>query len=375
MNKINNQLTDEEYKNLVNKFNPQITVTSKYNSSQTKMRYICNNHDIPYYGRIRSNSLLKQFECPWCKNGHEHIIIGENDIKSMNPVMYEMLVDKSINEKCNINSLVKTDFKCIYCGSIIKNKIISHVHNRGLKCKCMDGNSLGEKFFDAVIRCVDDNVNTEFHINNNFKYRYDFGGEVNGIKWICEIMGKQHSEKSFETCGGRSLDEEIANDKEKKEFAISNGIELYVTIDSKKSGYHELMKAILDSDLSGLYDFSKVNFVDCYRKSLKSEIIDVCKYWNDGYRIMEICKLTNHGKNTIREYLLKGNEIGLCKYDYTKSNRTSVICLNTGEIFRSQRDAERKYNLHRGYLFDYLNGTRKMYKDGVQYEWEYYNKD
>ena len=54
---------------------------------------------------------------------------------------------------------------------------------------------------------------------------------------------------------------------------------------------------------------------------------------------------------------------------------TGIICLNTGEVFRSQRDTERKYNLHRGYLFDYLNGARKMYKDGIQYEWDYYNEN
>lgn len=293
----------------------------------------------------------------------------------MNPIMYEMLVDKSINEKCNIYSQVKTDFKCLYCGAIIKNKTIDHVYSRGLKCKCMDGNSLGEKFFDAVIRSVDNDIKTEFYINGDLRYRYDFGGVMNGINWICEIMGKQHSEKSFETCGGRTLEEEIENDKCKKEYALSNGIDLYVIIDSKKSGYHELIDGIMKSDLSNLYDFSKVDFASCYRKSLKSNIIDVCNYWNDGYKVMEICKLSGYAKNTVREYLIKGNEIGLCKYDHTKSNRTSVICLNTGEIFRSQRDAERKYNLHKGYMFDYINHVRKMYIDGIEYKWEYYIDD
>lgn len=370
----NLQLTDEEYEQKVKEINPQIQLLSKYNSVKEQVKYICTEHEIPYYGKAHKNRLLTPFQCPWCKNGHENIIIGRNDIKTTNPVIYEMLVDKTINEKCNIHSGVKTDFKCLYCGSILKNKAIDHACHRGMKCKCMDGNSLGEKFFDAVIRCVDDNILTEFHLNNYQKYRYDFGGEVNGVKWICEIMGKQHSEKSFETCGGRSLEEEIENDIAKKEYALSVGIGLYVTIDSKKSGYMELVSGILESDLSNLYDFSTVDFAECYRKSLKSEIIDVCNYWNQGYKVMEICELTNHGKGTIREYLTKGNEIGLCEYDHTKSNRTSVICLNTGEIFRSQRDAERKYNIHRGYLFDYINGKRRMYIDDIEYKWEYYDE-
>lgn len=284
-----------------------------------------------------------------------------------------MLVDKSINEKCNVNSSVKTDFKCLYCGAILKDRAIDHVCHRGLKCNCMDGNSLGEKFFDAVIRSVDNDIMTEFHINDNNKYRYDFGGQKDGVKWICEVMGKQHSEKSFETCGGRSLEEEIENDKAKKKFALDNGIDLYITIDTKKSGYNEMINGIVNSELSTIYDFSNVDFATCYRKSLKSDIFEVCEYWNQGYKVMQICELTKHTKNTVRDYLTKGNEIGLCKYDHTKSNRTYVRCINTGEIFRSQRDAEKKYNLHRGYLYNYLTGTRKMYVDEIEYKWEYYD--
>lgn len=365
-------MTDDEYANIVKEVNPHITLLSKYNSVKEQVRYMCNEHDIPYYGKVHKQRLLKPFQCPWCKNGHEQIEIGETDIKSMNPVMYDMLLDKSINEKCNIYSLVKTDFICPSCGAILKNKSIDHVYHRGFKCNCMDGNSLGEKFFDVVIRKVDSNIDTEFHINNNNSYRYDFGGYKNGVYWICEIQGKQHSEKSFETCGGRSLEEEIENDRLKKEYALNNGIDLYIEIDSKKSGYHELIDGILNSELVQLYDFSEVDWVECYRVSLKSEIIAVCNLWNDGYKVMEICDIKGIGKNTVRDYLTKGNDAGFCEYDHTNSNRTSVICLNTGEVFRSQRDAERRYNLHRGYLFDYLNGIRKMVIDNVEYKWEYY---
>lgn len=364
--------SDEEYDILVKKVNPHITLISKYNNVKNSVRYICNNHtDYIYEGKVCKNSLTIPFQCPICKNGHENIEIGKTDIKSTNPVIYELLVDKSVNEKFNIHSSAKIDIRCPSCNNIIKNKSINHVVKRGFRCKCMDGNSQGEKFFYSVITQLEPQIDVEYYIGSNRKYRYDFHGIKNNIEWIVEIMGKQHSVKSFETCGGRTLSEEIENDKVKRDFALRSGIDLYITIDSENSGYNELKEGILKSDLSKIYDFSNIDWISAYRDSLQSNIIKACNYWNNGYKVMEICKLLDVEKGAVRSYLTKGNEIGLCDYDHTNNNRTKVICVNTGEIFRSQRDAERKYNLHKGYLFDYLTNKRQMFVDGVQYKWRY----
>lgn len=52
------EFTDEEYEQIVKNVNPQLTLSSKYNSTKIRVRYICNEHDIPYYGRVNKHNLL-----------------------------------------------------------------------------------------------------------------------------------------------------------------------------------------------------------------------------------------------------------------------------------------------------------------------------
>lgn len=360
-------ITDEEFKNTIKNNYPNIIVRGTYTIGLKTIT--CECKDCGYISRIRTQQLLQStYKCSICENGHENIKYGENDIKTVNPVLYDCLADKSDADKYTINSRAKIDFICSSCGKLIKNKTIDKVNRLGLKCKCQDGNSLGEKYFYQVIKSVDENVLDEQYLGDNLSYRYDFLGEVNNIKWICEIMGKQHYGKTFETCGGRTLEEEKENDLLKENFALSNGIDKYIKIDSKESGLHQLKNAILKSEIANLYDLSNVDWVRCYRDSLISEVKIVCELWNKSYRITDICNLTKHDKGTVRRYLMRGNSVGLCNYDNTIGGKVSVKCVDTGEIFSCLRDAENKYGIKRGYLSSYLKGVKLPVANKT---WEY----
>lgn len=363
-------ISHKEFCKIVKRNYPSLIMTGTYYKGLKLISCIC--EDCNYHSRIRTQMLLeKTYECPICKNGKENINYGENDIKTINPVLYECLKDKSVANKYTINSRTKADFICPSCGKIIKNKSIDNVNRQGLKCKCQDGNSLGEKYFYQVIKSLDENVETEKYLNGNLSYRYDFYGKINNKTWICEIQGKQHNTKSFETCGGRTLEEEIVNDRLKKEYALSQGIDYYIQIDSKESGFNQLKEAIINSQLSELYCFDNVDWVACYRNSLISDVKRVTELWNQGYKVMEICYITGLGKGTVRKHLTKANEIGLCNYDHTVSNHIKVLCVDTGEVFNSLREAEVKYNIKRGYLSAYLKGRNLQVANKI---WKYYDE-
>lgn len=350
---------------------PSLLVTGTYKPSASHISCTCN--DCGYHSRVRVQMLLEStYECPICKHGKEKITYGVNDIKTVNPVLYECLKDKTDAEKYTINSRAKVDFICPSCGATITNKSIDKANRRGIKCKCQDGNSLGEKYFYHVIKSIDDNVETEKYLNNNLSYRYDFYGESNNKTWICEIQGKQHTKKSFETCGGRTLEEEIENDKNKKEYALSQNIDYYIIIDSKESGFNQLKNAIITSKLSEIYSFSNVDWITCYRRSLISDVIEASDLWNSGYKVMEICSIMNIRKGTVRSHLMKANEIGLCNYDHTSRNEIKVLCEDTGEIFNSLREAEIKYEIKRGYISAYLKGRTTLPVGGKK--WKYYKE-
>lgn len=365
-------ISHEEFCNIVKKKYPNISITGTYHKGLMLISYTCKK--CGYHSRGRVQQFLDgTFQCKICDQGKEDIKYGINDIRSVNPVLYDCLKNKSDADKYTIHSRAKVDFICPSCGNIIRNKTIEKVNRMGLKCKCQDGNSLGEKYFYQIIKSVDENVEVEKYLECNYSYRYDFYGEIDGVKWICEIQGKQHKTKSFETCGGRTLDEEINNDVEKRNYALSLGIDYYIQIDSEESGLHQLKQKILNSDLCKIYDFSHVDWIECYRKSLMSDIYKVAEMWNNGCHVMQISSLMGLGKGTIRHYLIKANDIGICTYDHTRSNRIKVKCLDTGEIFDSLRDAERKYNIKRGYLSSYLKGNVTLPVGNKN--WIYYDID
>lgn len=364
-------ISHEEFCKIISKNYPSLIITGTYYKGLALISCTCK--DCGYHSRIRVQKLLeKTYECPICKDGKENIKYGLNDIKTVNPVLYECLADKSDNDKFTINSRARTDFNCPCCGKLIKNKCIDKVNRYGLRCKCQDGNSLGEKYFYQVIKSVDKNVEVEKYLNENMSYRYDFYGIVNHKTWICEIQGKQHSEKSFHTLGGRTLEEEIENDRLKKEYALSQGIDYYIQIDSKESGFNQLKEEIINSKLSELYSFDNVNWIECYKKSLISDVIKATELWNQGYKVMEICSITGLGKGTVSKYLIKANEIGLCNYDHTIRNEIKVLCIDTGELFNSLRDAENAYGINRGYLSSYLKGRTTLPVGNKT--WEYYKE-
>ena len=116
-----------------------------------------------------------------------------------------------------------------------------------------------------------------------------------------------------------------------------------------------------------------MNWVDCYRKSLMSDVITVTGLWNQGKKIMEICTITGLSKGTVRKHLTKSNEIGLCNYDHTIRNEIKVLCVDTNEVFDSLRDAEIKYDIKRGYLSSYLKGRTTLPVGNKT--WQYYEEN
>ena len=153
-------ISHKDFCNIVANNYPTLSVTGIYKTGMKTISCTCN--DCGHHARVRVQMLLENtYKCPICNNGKETIKYGINDIKTVNPVLYECLKDKSDNDKYTINSRAKTDFICPCCHQVIKNKTITTVNRRGLKCKCQDGNSLGEKYFYQVMKSIDENIETE----------------------------------------------------------------------------------------------------------------------------------------------------------------------------------------------------------------------
>lgn len=107
-------ISHKEFCNIITNNYPTLSITGIYIKGMQTISCTCK--ECGHHARIRVQMLLERtYKCPICNNGKENIKYGINDIKTVNPVLYECLKDKSDNDKYTINSRAKTNFICPCC--------------------------------------------------------------------------------------------------------------------------------------------------------------------------------------------------------------------------------------------------------------------
>lgn len=89
--------------------------------------------------------------------------------------------------------------------------------------------------------------------------RYDF--YLPSLNTIIEVHGAQHYEQGFDSVGGRSFEEERANDILKEKLAIDNGIEHYIVINALSSTSAFMSESVKGNrDFCQLFNLTNVNW-------------------------------------------------------------------------------------------------------------------
>jgi len=243
---------------------------------------------------------------------------------------------ENINNWCKLNSLnielinnykdvnKKLNWKCLDCNNIFKRSW-DDIYQSKISCpNCGDGISYPEKFGLFLFNQL--NV---YYIYNSIanwskNKRYDF--IFNDLKIVIEFHGLQHYNGGFESYGGRTLEEELENDKLKKELSECNGYK-YIDIDCRKSELEWIKNNILNSELNNIFNLSNINWLECHEYAIKNNLIkETCDLWNNEIKmtskISEILKLSD---STIRRYLKQGAELGWCDYDAIEACKKNNI--------------------------------------------------
>lgn len=226
-----------------------------------------------------------------------------------------------------------------------------------------DGISYPEKFMFSVLKQLNVEFKTQLS-KSTFKwcdkYRYDF--YLTNCNIFIETHGLQHYEETNISRGkGRTYEEEVANDKSKKELALSNGIkeENYIVVDCRKSELKWIKEHILESNLANIFDLSNIDWLKAEEFTCTNLIKEVCFYKNDNIELTskEIGYAFNLEESTVRKYLKKGNKQNWCKYDAKYEMRKNgskngklmnkpiiVLDLNSKFVgeFESARDLEKQ---------------------------------
>ena len=346
----------------------------KYRNGRTKILWRC-AHNSNHIFECSPDAMLRRKDgCPYCT--HQRVMVGETDMWTTHPEIARLLYNHNDGYKYFITSNKKVDWICPNCHSVIKDKLISNVAKQGLHCgACSDSMSFAEKFIFELL------IQTGYKFNHNHatswsqNKRYDF--YIEELSLIIETHGLQHYEQSFRFNKSsnryRSLENEIENDKFKKDLAIQNGVKHYIELDCRKSELDYIKNSISNSSLPHLINLTQINWGKCLKRTMTSNVVACANLWNDGIKSTKIIadKLGLH-ISTVISYLKKATEIQLCDYqkNYEKNrNRYNkkVLCVETGKIYNYIKDVQED-----GYCAAHISGCcNKKYDVAYGLHWRF----
>jgi hypothetical protein len=372
----------------------KIKITGKiriYNNRFKGYKYVCLIDG--YNGEISEAHLNKGVGCSVC--GNKKCLDGFNSIYDTRKDLLRFIQNEDDAHKYTMSSGKKILCKCPDCGQE-KMVVINNLSSHGFSCNfCSDHISYPNKFIYSLLSQLNINFIPEQSFPWSKNKKYDI--YIPDINCIIENHGAQHYiESGFGKLGGRTLDEEIQNDKLKKIRAYDFGIKNYVIIDCSESNMKYIKNSIMNkSKLPQLLNFSDsdVNWDLCNEYASKAIIKEVCNFWNNNHK--NITKTKEHFKmdpHTIIDYLIKGNILGYC--DYQKgvniSRKFASLQYNSKPIhnienniyFFSKRECESFFKakfmdskFSGNMLYKYINSNKKYHNNTFRYVGKrYYNQ-
>lgn len=322
--------------------------------------------------------------------------LGINTIWDTAKWMCDLGVSEEDAKKYTPRSDKKIKVKCPNCGREKSIAIGSIYTGKTIGCICGDGISYPEKFITSLLDQLKVNYTKEYSPNWSDNKRYDFYFKINDKKYIIETHGIQHYNGGFNNVGGRNLKEEQENDNYKKELALKNNINYYIELDCRESNIEWIRNSIINSELSGVFNLSSIDWLKCEEFALGSRVKEICSYWhfhndinNENLSVGGLCEIFNLSRSAIRKYLKKGADLGWCNYNSEeekhktlKKNHLKVkeTCSKKVEIFKdgislgvfnSYIELENKSidlfgtKLHYPRISEAVRGIRKSYKGFV----------
>lgn len=362
--------TQEEYDSLLKKINPTIIRVGDYYRMDKKLKHKCLTCNYEWDVLPSSLTGTNHSGCPMCNGGTNIVVIGVNDMWTTNPELASLLANPDDGYKYTQCHEGKVRWKCPNCEAITKPKKIANVKNQGLFCeKCSDNKSLPNRIMYNLLSSLhiefEDEVSfdwCQFELNKKRKRGiYDFYFEYNCKKYIVEMDGYWHENDNV--LNGQSVDVSKYIDNEKDRLAFEHGIYV-IRIPCIPSKTYAIKENILNSELSNIFNLTSINWNECFYKSIRSIMKEVCLDYKNGLSITNLAKKYKKDKCTIMKYLDCGTEIGLCLYNHD-DNKRHVVCLNDGKYYDMINDASDYYNITSSSIQSCCNGKTLNAGNGV----------
>lgn len=197
-------------------------------------------------------------------------------------------------------------------------------------------------------------------------------------------IGHGNANSGYQT---KSPKESLAIDNYKTLMANDHDIHM-IRIDcnyQREDRFKYILENIKKSELSKIFNFSKVDFIQCDKDAQKSLFFETCKLWDGGiHDKYEIAKLLGVSHDIIRNYLIRSEKLGCSSYIHDEYYKYSVansrkkaaftvghpvICIETQEIFRSISSVRTLTGISVQKAVENQNHTAGMLPDGTKLHW------
>jgi very-short-patch-repair endonuclease len=376
----NRQVREIKFKKQLFYANPKLELVGDYINSTTNVEFKCltcgTEHQL---GNPRSLIYLDA-GCAKC-DGKRKLLVGYNDFATTHPHFICMFKNKDDTKITTSGAGTKFDMVCPICG--YEKKISpNHLVRRGFSCsKCGDGYSYPNRFMLNLLYQLKVKFDSEKQFNWSNRRRYDFIYE----KYIIEMDGGYHK-------GSKTLTGEEAKriDNLKDKLAIENGYEV-IRIECFTSEFNYIKNNVLNSKLANIFNFDEFDWIKLEKELITSNLVKIASELFNKYKgiknLSEISDMMNIRTYKLCSLLKTSSRIGLTDYDaklstcgqYTANknmtNLRKCICLETGKIYNSCKEAEDEFGFKKdaiarvcrgerltvcGKQFDFINTTEEI---------------
>ena len=293
-------------------------IDTKKENYKKYYKYLCKNCGYSDWKQEINFKETVNSGCPCCSTPIRKVVRGINDIATTDNWMVKYFKNKNDTYKYASCSNENAHLVCPDCGMEKYQKIYSLKYD-GFACECKtNGFSYPEKFIAEMLRQL--NITYISQYNSRYcswtqKYLYDF--YLPDYNIIIETHGKQHYDDV--NIWHVSFEEEVKNDAIKKSLALQNGIDKYIELDCQRSILSYIKNSVMMSILPQILNFkeSDIDWNLCNEKSTSNIVRDVCEFYETNkYKmfIIDMAKKFGMSRDSIRNYLLRGNELGWCHY-------------------------------------------------------------
>lgn len=378
--------TQEEFIKELNDKNPDVFTYDNYVNATTKLKFHC-KHNKDHIWMADPHHILHGRGCPYCgkiKIGdgvHRKRISNhpENLICNHNPELISCLKNKDDAYKYTYSSRKQIKWICPDCNFEFDHNIVDFAFKgRHFCCPlCLKNDSYPNRYMYSVLTQLNVEFIKEYSPDWIKPKRYDFYFEIFDKKYIVEMDGYFHSYNKYKDV-----------DKYKDNLALNHNIEVIrincIYSDSKNRSEY-IKTNILKSKLNKILDLSSVDFEKCNIQAFEKIYLSVCKLWDKGLNINEICETLKISNTTAIKYLCFGEKQNICSYNHQKelnrnkikkgikssiSNGQAVQCIETDEVFSSMTMASKYYHCAVGEYFRFHRSYAGILPDGTKLTWK-----